>query len=326
MRDQEILLVGVYNRVQYDRTQWYSVSDEVMALYLGGYTKEGPGEDGQRKEKEDRQEAPQTPEEKPETEEPAICPGGPMDVAKVPHPSAPGGEWMWRNRHMEAANSPHGSGGIATTIPYIKPINKPVVAAEEIAKGQMPQPVENSEKAAADFFAIEKLRTALTGINRELVFEDRFYPKACEYLDVQGFDDDYLSWLYDECRKRKPNNLRGFYFSLFAKEDMAALYRNVEEERHRANAPAPQIICPACATTHPAYLELCPECGLEKDDREDPIKIERQRKFYQLPQETKDKYAREQWALFMQAMKSRTPFEETKAQWVMLDKKYRLLE
>jgi uncharacterized Fe-S radical SAM superfamily protein PflX len=43
MRSQNILLVGVYNRVQYDRTQWYSVSDEVMDLYLGAFKKEERG-------------------------------------------------------------------------------------------------------------------------------------------------------------------------------------------------------------------------------------------------------------------------------------------
>jgi hypothetical protein len=227
---------------------------------------------------------------------------------------------------MDVANSPHGSGEFATTIPYIKPDNKPAVAAEEIPKGQMAQAVENFGEAAAGFLDIEKLKTAFAGISRELVFDDQFYPKAREYLTAQGFDDDYLSWLYDECRRRKPENLRGLYFALFTKEDMAALYRTVEKERHKTNAPVPRLTCPACETAHPAYLEQCPECGLEKEDREDPAKIARQKKFYQLPQEVKDEYTKEQWALFSQAFKSRTPYEETRAQWILLDKKYHLLE
>jgi hypothetical protein len=186
--------------------------------------------------------------------------------------------------------------------------------------------VENFEEAAAGFFDIEKLKTALIRINRELVFDDQFYPKAVEYLVAQGFNDDYLSWLYEECRNRKPDNLRGLYFTLLAKEDMAALYRNVEKERHKAKAPVPQKTCPACETVHPACLERCPECELEKADEGDPAKIARQRKFHRLPREVKDEYAKEQWALFSQALKSRTPFEEVKAQWIMLDKKYHLLE
>jgi hypothetical protein len=120
--------------------------------------------------------------------------------------------------------------------------------------------------------------------------------------------------------------LRGLYFALFAKEDMAVLYRSVEKERHKAKTPVPQNTCPVCETVHPDNLEQCPECGLEKGDAEDPAKIVRQKKFYQLPREAKDEYAKEQWALFSQALKSRTPFEETKAQWILLDKKYRLLE
>ncbi|MDR0758786.1 MAG: hypothetical protein LBF74_01575 [Treponema sp.] len=53
---------------------------------------------------------------------------------------------------MDVAKVPHGSGEFATTIPDNKPDNKPVVAAEEIPKGQMAQPVENFEKTAAGFF------------------------------------------------------------------------------------------------------------------------------------------------------------------------------
>jgi hypothetical protein len=255
-----------------------------------------------------------------------MCPEGRMDVGNVPHPSAMEGETISPNPHIEVGDLPDRSGESPTTIPYNKPINKPAVAAEEIPKGQMPLPVENSGKAAAGFSDIEKLKTALAGISRELVFDDRFYPKAVEYLKIQDFDDDYLSWLYDECLKREPDNLRGLYFTLFAKEDIAALYRAVEQERRKAKEPPPQKICPACGTTHPVYLERCPECGLDKGDGDDPAKIARQQKFHRLPQETKDEYAKEQWALFAQALKSKTPFEEVKAQWVMLDKKYRLLE
>jgi hypothetical protein len=332
MRSQGILLVGVYNRVQYDRTQWYSVSDEVMTLYLGEFKKEErTGKDGSGNGRGTGGTPAKTPEadtgkkpDAPSGEEAGIRPGGPMDVGKVPLPSAPEGQWMRPVSQMEVRDFPNGSAKYHTTIPYIKPDNKPAAAAE-IPKGQMPRPVENFA-AAAGFLDIETLKTALAGINRELVFADHFYPKACEYLNAQNFDDDYLSWLYDECRKRKPDNLRGLYFSLFAKEDMAALYRTVEHERHKAKAPAPQKICPACETAHPAHLEQCPECGLEKGDREDPEKIARQRRFHMLPGEIKEQYAKEQWAIFSQALASRMPREEIKAQWIMLDKKYHLLE
>ncbi|MDR2019944.1 MAG: hypothetical protein LBQ14_04175 [Treponema sp.] len=332
MKSQDILFVGVYNRIHDDRTQWYSVSDEVMELYLGEFRREESGQGGQKEGAGERPESPKAPEEKSGKapiesagEEPFICPPGQMDVAEVPHPSAPGGAWMRRNRHMEAANSPDRSGGIATTIPYNKPINKPAVAAEKNQRGQMARPVEKSE-AAAGFFDIEKLKADLLRINRKLVFDESFYPKALEYLAAQGFDGDYLSWLYGECRNRKPDNLRGLYFTLFDKEDMAALYRNVEKERRKAKSPPPQKTCPCCGTMHPACLERCPECELEKADEGDPAKIARQRKFHRLPRKVKDEYAEEQWALFSQAFKSGTPLAETKAQWIMLDKKYHLLE
>jgi hypothetical protein len=327
LRSQDILQVGVYNRVQYDRTQWYSVSDEVMALYQGELKKEEQRGGGKRKTPEDgRESAEEKPEKETAGEETAICPEGLMDAGKVPPPCDSEGRWMRPISHMEVGDFPNGSGRIHTTIPYIKPDNKPAVAADEIPKGQMPKPVENFEEAAAGFLDIEKLKNVFTGINRELVFDVQFYPKAVEYLATQYFDDDYLSCLYDECRKRKPDHLRGLDFALFAKEDIAALYRAGEKERRKAKAPVPQKTCPACETVHPANLEQCPECGLEKGDSEDPAKIARQQKFYRLPQEVKDEYAKEQWALLSQALKSRRPYEETRAQWILLDKKYHLLE
>jgi hypothetical protein len=111
MRSQNILLVGVYNRARYDRTQWYSVSDEVMALYLGGFNREekGGGKEGKgAKDRRETPEAPKVPEEKTGEEpvefageEPSMCPEGPMDVGKVPYPSALEGQWMCQKSQME---------------------------------------------------------------------------------------------------------------------------------------------------------------------------------------------------------------------------------
>jgi hypothetical protein len=315
MRSQGVLLVGAYNRIQYDRTQWYSVSGEVMALYLGGLKREEKGEEKAGKEPIDSA-----------GKEPPVCPPGQMDVGKVPPPSAPEGRWKCQISQMEVRDFPNGSAKFHTTIPYIKPDNKPAAAAEEIPKGQMPRPAETFETAAAGFFDIEKLKAALTGINRELVFDGRFYPKARDYLNARGFDESYLSWLYAECLKREPGNLRGLYFSLFTQEDMALLYRNAEKEGHKEKTPVSQIICPACGTALPADVEHCPECELNKKDWEDPAKIVWQRKFHRLPREAKDGYEKERWALLSRAFESETPVEEAETQWIRLDKKYHLLE
>jgi hypothetical protein len=328
MRSRDILLVGVYNRVQYDRTQWYSVSDEVMDLYTGRFQKEGREEGGERKGAEERREAPETPEGeagREAAEEGSVsCPPGPMDVGKVPPPCAPEGRWMWENSQMEVRNFPNGSAKNHTTIPYNKPINKPAAAAQEKPKGQMPLPVENCEKAAAGFFDIEKLKAALTGISGELVFDGSFYPKARDYLNARGFDVGYLSRLYGECRKREPGNPRGLYFSLFAREDMASLYRHGEKERREAKAPAGQTICPACGTAYQAGLECCPECEPDKKDWGNPDKIARQERFRRLSREAKDGYAKERWEILSRALKSESPFEQAREEWIRPDKKYRL--
>jgi hypothetical protein len=332
MRDQKILLVGVYNRIHYDRTQWYSVSDEVMALYLGGFRKEEPGRDGQRNEAGERREFPKTPEEKVRKEpvksageDPSICPPGQMDVAEVPHPSAPQGEWMRRNCHMEAANSPHRSGGIATTIPYIKPINKPDVAAEEIPKGQMPPPVGNPEKAAAaESDKIQKLKEDLSALDYRLVFDTNFYPKAVSYLAKEKLNKSYPAWLYRECRNRKPENLRGLYYALFFQNDMRALFQG-QEKKKEAEKPQP-VICPVCGIAHDLRLEYCPECNFSRPDVRDEGKIRRHKKYYALSPEDKAAYEREQSELFSLYAKNIGRYDMIKDKWEAIDKKYHLLE
>jgi hypothetical protein len=65
MKRKKIILVGTFNRTRYDRTQWYSVSDEVLSLYASG----------------------SIPEKTSKQKEKSICPPGQMDVGKVPHRS-----------------------------------------------------------------------------------------------------------------------------------------------------------------------------------------------------------------------------------------------
>jgi hypothetical protein len=115
MKSHGILLVGVYNRLQYDRTQWYSVSDEIMALYQGEFKKEKKGEGRKRGNPEDGRE---TPEEKTEKksagEEPSMCPEGPMDVGKVPLPSDPEGQWKRQKSQMEVRDFTNGSANLCS--------------------------------------------------------------------------------------------------------------------------------------------------------------------------------------------------------------------
>jgi hypothetical protein len=86
LKRNRVILIDVFNRTRYDRTQWYTVSDEVMALYLGKTPV--PGQDG--------------PEENPESAEKPICPPGHGSGKSTTSIRPPG--------HIHVPDFPHGCG------------------------------------------------------------------------------------------------------------------------------------------------------------------------------------------------------------------------
>jgi hypothetical protein len=249
-----------------------------------------------------------------------------MDVGDLPHPSAPQGEWMWEKSQIEAGDFPLRSAQIPTPIPYIKPdIKQADVAAGKFPKGQMPPPVEKDETAAAgEIYEIKKLKEDLSALDYRLVFDTKFYPKAAEYLAGEELDEGYLSWLYEECLNRKPENLRGLYYVLFFQGDMLSLFREREKKRE-AEKPVP-VICPACGMTHDPYLDYCPQCHLSRIDAGDEGKIKWHKKFYALSPEDKAAYEREQGELFSLFTKNPKGYDAVREKWKAIDKKYHLIE
>jgi Zn-finger nucleic acid-binding protein len=292
MKGKNILLVGTFNRTRYDRTQWYSVSDEVLSLYTKG----------------------SIPEPALQQEEKPICPGGHMEAVNLPHPSAPQGEWMWEKSHIEAADLPDRSGESPTPIPYNKPDKKQAAAAAS----------KPGKKAAAGTVAIKKLKEELGALDYQLVFDTNFYSKASAYLAEEKLDGTYLSWLYTECRNRKPENPRGLYYALFFQDDMLALFREREKRKERGK-PLP-VICPVCGISHEPRLDQCPRCDFYRADAGDEKKIRWHKKYYKLSPEDKAAYEREQSGLFSLFAQNPARYAEIKDKWAAIDKKYHLLE
>jgi Zn-finger nucleic acid-binding protein len=291
MKRKKILLVGTFNRTRYDRTQWYSVSDEVMSRYANGSPLEKTVKD----------------------EAKAICPPGQMDVADLPLPSAPQGEWMWEKSHIEAADLPDRSGQIPAPIPYNKPDEKQADAACSKSEGKT---------AAAD--VIQKLKDALCALDYRLVFDAKFYRKAASCLTEEQLGESYLSWLYAECLNRKPENLRGLYYALFFKSDMLSLFRKREKQRER-DQPLPAV-CPVCGSTYDPHLDQCPQCDFNRTDEGDAEKIRRHKRFYELSPEEKAAYGREQSALLSHFAQNPGQCDAIKDKWEAVEKKYHLLE
>jgi hypothetical protein len=152
--------------------------------------------------------------------------------------------------------------------------------------------VENREKtAAAESYEIKKLNGDLSALDYRLVFDTAFYPKAAAYLAGEKLDEKYLSWLYEECLNRRPENLRGLYYVLFFQGDMLSLFREREKKRE-AEKPAP-VLCPVCGIAHDRNLDYCPECKLSRIDVRDEGKIKWHKKFYALSPDDKTAYERE---------------------------------
>jgi hypothetical protein len=305
LKRKKVILIDVFNRTRYDRTQWYTVSEEVMALYLG----KTPVQTRSK------------PEEKKELPEKPICPGGPMDVGKVPHPSAPQGKSMCPISQIEAANFPHRSGESPTPIPYNKHLYKPAAAASLFSTKEA-----KPKKAAAANPLLENLKSTFLKLDGSLVFEERFYPKALAYLDEQGLNVAYLEWLYAKCQNRKPDSLRGLYFKLFFEPDMLALYRNRETELAREAEKKKPIPCPACGTFHPREDDRCPECGIAREETGDERQIEKHRRYHALPPEDKRAYEAEAEELFRRFPQTPEGIRLVKDRWIAIEKKYHLLE
>jgi rubrerythrin len=366
LRKNKALLVGKFNKIGYDRTLWYSVSDEVLELYrdksenaylYNKYTPELPGgklhlanstnandqtgntdfqDDGNIRELppfQDENPADLTKtasgEAEPEggkeeipaemTGKPEIpgenslaaanlpeCPNGKLHLANSPNANAQTVNSIWQKQQIDLANSTNRFVEFAKPIPDIN-LYKPAVALKE------------KEAAASPFFqkiSKEMIRETLTGLNRELIFDPVFYKKTEEYMEKEELDIGYLSWIYRECIERKPEKFRGMYYSLIFKSDLSEIYKNTRKEYHES-----LMVCPVCGREHSKYDYACPECNFQTENLRDNDKIDFERRFYHLDENSKERYVYELAGLF-----KTYHGDELQEQEKGLKKKYHLLE
>jgi len=109
--------------------------------------------------------------------------------------------------------------------------------------------------------SIDELKLHFSGLGRDLVFGEAFYPKILSFLSDNGLDFDYLSWMYGYCRQKASKNLAGYLFRVLCEPCYVELYRE-------ASRP-PQVktvVCPVCGKILDASESSCPECGFRKED------------------------------------------------------------
>ena len=161
-------------------------------------------------------------------------------------------------------------------------------------------PTPGDKPAAAAFSSPQELKKALMDIEKSLIFQKEFYPKAAAFLAQNNLDSGYLLWLYRQCKMKKPASLNGLFFKLFFTGDMTEKYAAFRQIA--AAPPRPPMECPACGTLHDSYGydDSCPACGLKNGDLNNHEQISFHRNLYGLPPEKQAEYLSREEAIYMQ--------------------------
>ncbi|MDR1177248.1 MAG: helix-turn-helix domain-containing protein, partial [Spirochaetaceae bacterium] len=138
--------------------------------------------------------------------------------------------------------------------------------------------------AAAAAYLPKDIKAAFDGAGAELVFQDRVYQKAASYMTENQLDLSYAAFILGITRKKKPDDLRALFLTLFFAPDLAELFK-----ASRKPPPEPvQERCPACGASHDAGDAECPSCGLERGASEKDVRIRRH--LLSLPREQRGRY------------------------------------
>ena len=234
------VLTGNFNRVAFDRTLWYSVSDEVFSIYEG---KTAPAD--------------------------APAPGG----GGTENPEGAVDAPICENSQMRLGDS---TNAFVESHGPIPDKNKNILN-KDINRDSTATPA----MVAADSF-INDLKAAFSGIDPLLLFDRAFYPKAHSVLEKYGLDHKYLAWLYDFCRKKKPDDLTAYYFRVFGEESLINRFLSV-----RAPPETPPAVCPVCGSNHEKFA-VCPVCGFSGG-----AKVETARFIFNMPEDARAAYEKE---------------------------------
>ena len=146
-------------------------------------------------------------------------------------------------------------------------------------------PAAGEPAVAAAQISSQELKTVFAAIDRNLVFDRDFYPKAAAFMAANGLGRKYLSWLFEQCELKNPRSLDGLYYRLFFADNMAEKFKALRQPA--SPCPLPPVTCPVCGAEHDRQ-EDCPSCGLYKDAMPDRIQLFQ--KLYKLPREKRDEF------------------------------------
>ena len=171
--------------------------------------------------------------------------------------------------------------------------NNKIATATAPPRGPPPDDVPQPEAAAAAI-TWERLKDAISSVDRALVFDTDFYTKAVMFINENDLDLGYPAWLYRECENKNPSSFDGLYFRLFFAGNLAEKYR-VTRPPVRPARPPPTLACPVCETVHEGGE--CPVCGLTEPYQHEEY-LEFKRCLFRLSPETRAAYTEREDAIY----------------------------
>jgi hypothetical protein len=358
LRQKGALLTGNYNRMRYDRTLWYSPSDEVIAIYECreyGAPPEAPPPDISAEAAGGEEEYPvtETGEDEGAGEEFGegdwVGEGALADTGGSRPADGKESEDTERQKsHLHCVNLHNGNGKNADSIvenstmdcgnlhdplckfpppiPFIN-INKKAAAAKSGDKPDQNSQDFGEKAAAADTFSGKEsfpafrssMRSLLAAKRPDFIFSDGFYGRAFEWIKRHGLDPP--DGYVDWLVGECEKRRPDNFRGLFFRLFFAPDL--VELYKARGIPPPaaeePVMNCPACGEAHSRALAECPRCGLPKDRYGDAGEVERQKRINALPPDVRAEYEKEVSALFFSGK------GKDRDQWTAVEKKYHII-
>jgi rubrerythrin len=358
LRAQKALYVGKYNKIGYDRTLWYSVSDEVMALYSGKYeieAEENPekgSELGKNNGKEpdfpklpngqyDLAPVPNGNDQMGNTDgkEPDFpkLPNGQYDLAPVPNGNDQTGNTDGKepdfpklpNGQYDLAPVPNGNDQTGNTIWHPRQMD---LAPVPNRFGASAKPIPDINLYKTDAAAMPEKEAAATSFFQKITKEA--IRETLRGLDRELVFDSVFYKKAEEYMNKECLDLN--YLEWIYRESLVRKPENLRGMYYaltfkidlteiykdgRAEEQKSLMVCPVCGNEHKKTDYVCPGCNFLREDIQNGEKVYFSRQLYHLDEASKEKYMYELSEIY-----KTWHGEELAERRKRLEKKYHLVE
>ena len=158
-----------------------------------------------------------------------------------------------------------------------------------------PAPPQAGEPAAAGEAELsfqkksQEIKNTFANLDRCLIFDHSFYPRAVKYMAKHNLDSAFLSWLFAYSQKYADKSIAGFYYKVFFDDRIRELFLSSRPARQAASP----ITCPVCGAQASADAQSCRVCDFAFSGRGNDEIIREARAIWLLPPDQKAAYNHE---------------------------------